>query len=50
LTDLRNALLSEGDIKAAQSLLAAHKRGALPAGATDADLWEAKKRACALFA
>jgi hypothetical protein len=45
LCDLRNALLSDGDIRAAQSLLAEHKRGAAPPGTTDAQLWEAKKRA-----
>ncbi len=45
LTDLRNALLSESDVKGAQALLAAHKARALPPGVTDAQLWDAKKSA-----
>ena len=45
LTDLRNAVLSEGEVRQAQALLADFKRGATPPGTTDAQLWEAKKRA-----
>jgi hypothetical protein len=47
MVDLRNVLVSDADVRGAADLLAAHKRGAAPAGTTDAALWAAKKGACA---
>jgi hypothetical protein len=44
LVDLRNALLTEADIKSSQALLETFKQGKRAAGTTDEQLWEAKKR------
>ncbi len=43
MVDLRNALLSKEDISSAQKLLADFKSKQLPAGVSDAQLWDAKK-------
>ncbi len=46
MVDLRNAFITDAELDSAQALLASHASRSLPAGVTDAALWDAKKSAC----